>query len=335
MNIGVVGATGLVGVTLVNLLESTNLPIDNIHFFASKKSVGKNVKFRDKYIEIEELNNECFDGIDIVFFCTGKHISKEYAPIAASYGCTVIDNSNAFRLDENIPLVVPEVNLIDIKAENQIIANPNCSTIQMIIPLHYLSEIATIKRVNVTTYQALSGSGKGAIDEFHEEINNSEYVPKVLPVSSDERHYHIFNNCIPQIDVFTENMYTLEELKMVNETKKILHNDNIEINPTCVRIPVIVGHSEAVTIEFDRDIEIEEVKSALTNKKGIVLYDDITRQLYPMPTITNNKKDVYVGRIRHDLNHKNIVNMWIVADNLLKGAAWNALQIAEELYLTR
>ncbi len=323
-NVAIVGATGLVGRKMVQVLEERKFPVGNLHLIASKKSVGKTIKFKNQDIQIEELHAHSFKTIDIALFSAGRTISKEYAPMAVNSGTVVIDNSSAWRMEQNVPLVVPEVNPQDISKHQGIIANPNCSTIQLVVTLKPLHDFFRIKRIIVSTYQGVTGAGKKALDQLEGEIANDGVTEKKFP-------HPIAYNVIPQVDSFTENGYTKEELKMVNETKKIMGEDSIHITATCVRVPVIGGHSESVNIEFERPFKIEEVFDLLKKAPGIKVQDDITKSIYPMPILAHEKDDVYVGRIRRDNTIPNGLNLWIVSDNLRKGAATNAVQIAEIL----
>lgn len=343
-NVGVVGATGLVGREMVRMLEKRNFPVANLRLFASERSRGKTLKFRSKEILVEELTPSSFKvspsseksslspRLDIALFSAGAFISKEYAPLAAQEGVFVIDNSSAWRMDPEVPLVVPEINPHTLSKDKKIIANPNCSTIQMVVVLAPLHRRARIKRIVVSTYQAVSGAGQKAVVELEEQVGNiasgKKVKPRVFP-------HQIAYNCIPQIDVFLENGYTKEEMKMVNETKKIMEDDSIAITATCVRVPVFRGHSEAVNIETERKITPEEAREILEKAEGIVVVDDIGKLRYPLPTKAANNEETFVGRIREDQSIPNGLNMWIVSDNLLKGAALNVVQIAEELIKRR
>lgn len=332
-NLAVVGSTGAVGEQIIKLLETRNFPINEIKFLSSARSAGKELTFNGKQYIIEEATPESFDGVEIALFSAGGDVSKALAPEAAKRGAVCIDNTSAFRMDPNTPLVVPEVNPEQIKAHNGIIANPNCSTIQMVAALKPLHDRYSIKRIIVSTYQAVSGAGARAIQETLRQsravLDGEEVNPDVLPVGGLPVKHQIAFNAIPQIDKFTENGYTYEEMKMTNETKKIMGDDSIEVSATCVRIPVIYGHSESVYVEFNNQFEVEEVKALLANAPGVTLVDDPTNQLYPLATEAAGKPDVFVGRIRRDITSEKGLNMWIVSDNLLKGAAWNAVQIAE------
>lgn len=336
LHVAVVGATGAVGQQMIATLEDRNLPISKLTLLSSARSAGKKVLFKGEEITVQEATPESFEGVQIALFSAGGSISKELAPEAVKRGAIVVDNTSAFRMDENTPLVVPEVNEEDLKAHNGIIANPNCSTIQMVAALEPLRQSFGLQRVIVSTYQAVSGAGAVAINELKEQakaiLNDEPFTPEVLPVKSDEKHYQIAFNAIPQIDKFQDNGFTYEEMKMINETKKIMHMPELEVAATCVRLPVVTGHSESVYIELEQDgVTVEQVKQLLAEAPGIVLQDDPENQVYPMPADCVGKRDVFVGRIRKDLNKDNGFHMWIVSDNLLKGAAWNSVQIAESL----
>ncbi|TZE81755.1 aspartate-semialdehyde dehydrogenase [Calorimonas adulescens] len=322
-NVAVVGATGMVGRTFIKVLEERNFPIKNLYLFASKKSEGTLLEFKGKLYSVEELKEDSFDrGIDIALFSAGASTSKVFAPIAASKGCIVVDNSSQWRMDKKVPLVVPEVNPNDIKWHNGIIANPNCSTIQMVVALKPLHDIYRIKRVVVSTYQAVSGAGKKGVDDLKGTMNGEK--PKQFP-------YPIYNNCLPHIDDFLNNGYTKEEMKMVNETKKIMNDDRIKVTATTVRVPVENGHSESINVEFYKDFDLDEVRSLLSSAPGVVVMDDPQNRIYPLATIASGHDEVYVGRIRRDDTVDYGLNMFVVADNVRKGAATNAVQIAELL----
>ncbi|AYV66060.1 MULTISPECIES: aspartate-semialdehyde dehydrogenase [Niallia] len=335
-NVAVVGATGAVGQQMIKTLESRDFPISTLTLLSSKRSAGTKVQYKDKEIVVQEATPESFKGIDIALFSAGGGVSKELAPHAVRHGAIVVDNTSAFRMDKDVPLVVPEVNEEDLREHNGIIANPNCSTIQMVVALQPLKEKFGLSKVLVSTYQAVSGSGAAAVEELNSQtqaiLNKEAFEPKILPVKSDKKHYQIAFNAVPQIDVFTDNGFTYEEMKMINETKKIMHADDLKVAATCVRIPVATGHSESVYFELDNDqVSVEEIKSLLADAPGIVLQDDPSNQVYPMPADCVGSNDVFVGRIRQDLDVKNGFHMWVVSDNLLKGAAWNSVQIAESL----
>jgi len=327
-NIAILGASGAVGRTMIKVLEERNFPINNIKFLASARSAGKEIEFCGDMFKIEEVKPESFEGIDIALFSAGGSTSKEWAPIAAEKGAIVIDNSSAWRMDENVPLVVPEVNPEDVKWHKGIIANPNCSTIQMVVALYPIHREKKIKRIIVSTYQAVSGAGAKALKDLEEEtkarFEGKYYTPTALP-------NHIAFNVIPHIDVFLDNLHTKEEMKMVNETRKIMHAPDIKVSPTCARVPVYNGHSESVVIETENPITVEEAREILKNAPGVIVEDDPFNNVYPMPINADGKDDVFVGRIKKDLVFDNGISMWIVADNLRKGAATNAVQIAELL----
>ncbi len=326
--VAVVGATGAVGNEMIATLEGRKFPIEKIRLFASEKSEGKTLQFMGEDIAVETLNENSFKGIDIALFSAGAERSKIWAPIAANSNCVVIDNSSQWRMDPEIPLVVPEVNAHDLKWHKGIIANPNCSTIQMVVVLKPIHDAAKIRRVVVTTFQAVSGTGMKAMDELLQQttalLNFKEVKCNVYP-------HQIAFNVLPHIDKFLENGYTKEEMKMVNETKKIMGDDSIRVTATTVRVPVFRGHSESLNIETDKKITPQEVREILEKSPGITVFDVVEKNLYPLPLDVAGKDDVYVGRIRNDESIENGINMWIVSDNLRKGAALNAVQIAEEL----
>lgn len=329
MKIAVVGATGMVGQVMLKVLEERNLPITELIPVASEKSVGKKITFKSKQYDIVSIETAISMKPEIAIFSAGGSTSLEYAPKFAEVGCTVIDNSSAWRMDPTKKLVVPEINAHVLTKEDKIIANPNCSTIQMVMVLNPLHLKYKVKRVIVSTYQSVSGTGKAAVDQLNAEIANavnpgSVEVNAVYP-------YQIFKNALPQCDVFDADDYTKEELKLIKEPKKIMGDDSIKITATAVRIPVQGGHSESVNIEFENDFDLEEVKNILANTPGVVLQDDVENKVYPMCFYSEGKDEVFVGRIRRDLSQPNTLNCWIVADNLRKGAATNAVQIAEYL----
>lgn len=329
MKIAVVGATGMVGQVMLKVLEERNLPITELIPVASEKSVGKKISFKSKQYDIVSMETAISMKPEIAIFSAGGSTSLEYAPKFAEVGCTVIDNSSAWRMDPTKKLVVPEINAHVLTKEDKIIANPNCSTIQMVMVLNPLHLKYKVKRVIVSTYQSVSGTGKAAVDQLNAEIANavnpgSVEVNAVYP-------YQIFKNALPQCDVFDADDYTKEELKLIKEPKKIMGDDSIKITATAVRIPVQGGHSESVNIEFENDFDLAEVKNILANTSGVVLQDDVENKVYPMCFYSEGKDEVFVGRIRRDLSQPNTLNCWIVADNLRKGAATNAVQIAEYL----
>jgi aspartate-semialdehyde dehydrogenase len=338
-NVAVVGATGAVGEQIIKLLAERNFPINELKLLSSARSAGRRIQFQGKEITVEEASPDSFKGVDIALFSAGGNISKALAPHAVAAGAVCIDNTNAYRMDPETPLIVPEVNIEKINEHKGIIANPNCSTIQMVAALKPLYDRYGISRIIVSTYQAVSGAGALAIDEMKRQtkdiLEKNETIPDILPVGSLPVKHQIAFNAIPQIDKFQENGYTLEEMKMVRETKKILGDESLQVTTTCVRIPVVYGHSESVYIELKNDYNLDEVKELLSNAPGIVLEDNPEEQIYPLATNSSGKLDVFVGRLRRDLDHPRGLNMWIVSDNLLKGAAWNAVQIAEYIAIEK
>ncbi len=321
--LAIVGATGLVGRTALKVLEEKNFPNCTYTLFSSSKSAGTKLEFLGQTYIICELQENSFDSkFDFAIFCAGGEVSQKFAPIAASKGCIVIDNSSVFRMDPQVPLVVPEVNPEKIFENKGIIANPNCSTIQAVVPLKPLDDKYNIKRIVYSTYQAVSGAGRQGILDLENGIKGEP--PKKFP-------YPIVNNCLPHIDVFTEDGYTKEEHKMINETRKILNKPNLPITATTVRVPVRNCHSESINIEFENNFELFEVKQLLQNFPGIIVDDDISKNIYPLATNADGKDKVFVGRIRRDFSVRSGLNMWVVADNLRKGAASNAVQILEKL----
>ncbi len=327
--VAVVGATGAVGREMIKTLEQRNFPVKKLVALASRRSAGKRLQFKGEEVVVQELRPESFEGVDIALFSAGGDRSKEFAPEAVKRGAVVIDNSSAFRMEKEVPLVVPEVNPEDVEWHKGIIANPNCSTIQMVVVLKPLHDVAKIKRVVVSTYQAVSGAGAEAIEELREQTRAVLEGREVPPPRKIPKQ--IAFNCVPHIDKFFESGYTREELKMVNETKKIMHDDSIKVSPTCVRVPVFVGHSEAVNIEFERPISAQEAREVLKGAPGVKVVDDFKNLIYPTPVDVAGKDEVLVGRIREDDTIENGLNLWIVGDNLRKGAALNAVQIAELL----
>ncbi len=326
--VAVAGATGAVGNEMISVLEQRNFPVDQLRLFASERSEGKTLDFHANPVQVELLTDKVFDGIDIALFSAGGDRSTEFAPAAARAGCVVIDNSSAWRMDPDVPLVVPEVNPDDIKNNKGIIANPNCSTIQMVVVLKPIHDAAGISRVVVTTFQSVSGTGKNAMDELLDQtkdlLNFKDITLSVYP-------HQIAFNCLPHIDSFMDDGYTKEEIKMVNETKKILGDDSVKVTATTVRVPVFKGHSESLNIETVKKISADETRAVLSSAPGVIVYDAPEKNIYPMQTICADKDEVYVGRIREDDTINNGINMWIAADNLRKGAALNAVQIAEKL----
>ncbi|MCF0148461.1 MAG: aspartate-semialdehyde dehydrogenase [Clostridium sp.] len=323
-NVAIVGATGNVGRKFLEILEERNFPIKELYLFASKRSAGSKLTFKGKEFIVEETSEDNIKNktIDFALFSAGGDASLKYSPIFSSYGAVVIDNSSAFRMDKNVPLVVPEVNPEDIKWHNGIIANPNCSTIQAMLPLKVLLDNYGIKRIVYSTYQAVSGAGIQGIADL--ENGYKGHKPKKFP-------YPIAGNCLPHIDVFLENGYTKEEIKMIEETKKILHNSNLKITATAVRVPVLNSHSESINVELEKPFDLKDILNLFNNTKGITLYDDISKNKYPTALYVSGKDDVFLGRIRRDYSLDNGLNLWVVADNIRKGAALNAVQIAELL----
>ena len=337
--VAVVGATGAVGQQMISLLEERNFPVGKLKLLASARSAGKTVRFKGEDVTIEEAKPESFAGVDFALFSAGGAVSKELAPHAVRHGAVVIDNTSAFRMDPEVPLVVPEVNMDAARQHKGIIANPNCSTIQMVCALKPLYDRYGIERIIVSTYQAVSGAGASAINELlaqtRDILDGKEPQANILPVAKLPVHYPIAFNAIPQIDVFTENGFTFEEMKMVNETKKILGDPEVKVAATCVRLPIVQGHSESVYVELKQDYDLQEVRSLLEQAPGVVVVDSPAEQRYPLARDCAGKLDVFVGRIRRDLTHPRGLHMWVVSDNLLKGAAWNTVQIAEELIKDR
>src|SRR5437879_5682901 len=329
--VAVVGATGAVGTEMMEILEGRKVPVEVLLPLASYRSAGVPVTFHDQELVVRELTQDSFEGVDIALFSAGADISREYAPIAAKAGAVVIDNSAAWRMGKDVPLVVPEVNRADIAKHKGIIANPNCSTIQLVVALKPLHDAVRIKRVVVTTFQSVSGTGKEAMDELLEEtqalLSFKEPEPKVYP-------HQIAFNCLPHIDDFLPSGYTKEEMKLLDETRKIMGDDSIRVTATTVRVPVYVGHSESVNIETEKKLTANEARAILCEAPGVLLYDDPVHKVYPMPIDVAGKDEVFVGRIREGGASPNGLNLWIVSDNLRKGAALNAIQIAEELIRT-
>lgn len=324
-NIAVVGATGVVGSTFLKVLAERDFPFENIYFMASAKSAGKKLPFKGKEYTVEELTEHSFDKpIDIALFSAGGGTSAKFAPIAAAHGVTVVDNSSQWRMDKEVPLVVPEVNPQDIKWNKGIIANPNCSTIQAMVALKPLQDKYGIKRVVYSTYQAVSGSGVKGINDLRNGLSGNDEPLQAYA-------HPIAGNCLPHIDVFTENGYTKEEMKMINETHKILGDDDIRVTATTVRVPVFDSHSESINIELCQPFELADIFELFRNAPGIVLQDDVENNVYPLAINAAGTDEVYIGRIRRDFSVENGLNIWVVADNIRKGAATNAVQIAEEL----
>ncbi|MBC2041551.1 aspartate-semialdehyde dehydrogenase [Listeria welshimeri] len=336
-HVAVVGATGAVGTQMIELLEeAATFKIKQVSFLSSIRSAGKKLSFRGEEITIQEATPESFEGVDIALFSAGGSVSKALAKEAVKRGAIVIDNTSAYRMDPTVPLVVPEVNEKALFSHKGIIANPNCSTIQMVAALEPIREAYGLNRIIVSTYQAVSGSGVSAIKELQDGsravLDNKEFTPEIMPVKGDKKHYPIAFNALPQIDVFTENDYTYEEMKMINETKKIMEDDTIKVSATCVRIPVVSGHSESVYVEIDKEgVQAKDIQNVLKTAPGVILEDDPANQIYPQAIQAAGKKEVFIGRVRSDIDDSKGFHMWIVSDNLLKGAAWNSIQIAESL----
>ena len=329
VNVAVVGATGKVGETFIKVLQERNFPVDKIYFFASAKSAGKEIEFAGKKYKVEELTEQSFDDkeIELALFSAGGGTSKKFAPIAASKGIKVIDNSSQWRMYDDIALIVPEVNFDDLeKYSSNIIANPNCSTIQSVLPLKVLDEKFKIKRIIYSTYQAVSGSGYKGVRDLEEGIKGNP--PTNYP-------HPIFNNCLPHIDDFLDNGYTKEEEKMINETRKILSKPDLKVTATTVRVPVFNSHSVSINIEFEKGFEMSEIFEELSKVENLVIVDDVKNNKYPMPIDATGTDSVFVGRIRRDFSVENGINLWTVADNVRKGAASNAIQIAEKLFQTK
>lgn len=321
-NVAVVGATGLVGSTFLKVLKEYNFPIKNLKLFASEKSAGKVIEFNGKNYVVESLKVGCFDGVEIALFSAGGKISEDWAPEAEKSGAVVIDNSSCWRMVEECALIVPEINISDFDGARKIIANPNCSTIQSVLPLKPLNDVFGLKRVVYSTYQAVSGSGQKGKDDLIRTLKGDE--PQFYP-------YNISKTCIPHIDIFTDNGYTKEEIKMVNETRKILHLPNLPVSATCVRVPVLNAHAVSVMAELSKPFTLDEVREAFASQEGVVVLDDVKNNIYPVSTVANDNDAVYVGRIRRDLSCENGILFYAVSDNIRKGAAANAVQIAKKL----
>ena len=325
MKIAVVGATGMVGQIILKVLEERNFPVTELIPVASEKSIGKKIKFKGTEFEIVSMQDALDQKPEIALFSAGGTTSLEFAPKFAALGTTVIDNSSSWRMEPNHKLIVPEINATILTKEDKIIANPNCSTIQLVMVLHPLNLKYDVKRVIVSTYQSVTGTGKNAVDQLNAEVAGNKNVAKVYP-------YEIFKNALPQCDVFAEDDYTKEEIKLMTEPKKIMGDDTFNITATAVRVPVQGGHSESVNIEFENDFDLDEVRAILSQTPGVIVLDDVKNNIYPMPLYSEGKDEVFVGRIRRDISQPKTLNLWIVADNLRKGAATNAVQIAEYLY---
>ncbi len=321
-NFAIVGATGLVGRTFLKVIEEYSLPVNELKLFASEKSVGKRISFNGKEYQVEALKKGCFKGIDFALFSAGGEVSKEWAPVAVKEGALVVDNSSQWRMNEDCALIVPEINFDDYKGKSRIIANPNCSTIQSVLPLKPLDEAFNLVRVHYTTYQAVAGSGKKGIDDLRRCKEGEE--PKFYP-------YDISKTCIPEIDVMMDGGYTKEEMKMVNETRKILHKENLKISSSCIRVPVEIGHGVMIQAEFEKEVNVNEAREILSSYEGIKVVDDLKSHVYPVSTLAIGNDLVYVGRIRKDLACENSLLFYTVADNVRKGAASNAVQIVKKI----
>lgn len=324
MKVALVGATGMVGQVMLKVLEERNFPLSELIPVASEKSVGKVINFKGKEYQIVSMQTAIDMKPEIALFSAGGTTSLEFAPKFAAVGTTVIDNSSAWRMEADKKLIVPEINAKELSKDDKIIANPNCSTIQLVMVLHPLNLKYNLKRVIISTYQSVTGTGKNAVDQLNAEIAGNSDVAKVYP-------YEIFKNALPQCDVFSNDDYTKEEIKLMTEPKKIMGDQTFNITATAVRVPVQGGHSESVNIEFENDFDLDEVRKILSNTPGVIVLDDVKNSIYPMPLYAEGKDEVFVGRIRKDLSQPKTLNMWIVADNLRKGAATNAVQIAEYL----
>jgi len=327
INLAIVGATGMVGRTFLKILEERDFPYENLYLFASERSAGKKIICKDNEYIVEALTENSFDrDIDIALFSAGGDISLKYSPIAAENGVIVVDNSSAFRMDPNVPLVVPEVNPDAIKEHKGIIANPNCSTIQAMVALKPIHKTYGIKRIVFSTYQSVSGSGVKGVSDLEEGLKGN--------IQNKAYPHPIANNCIPHIDVFMENGYTKEEMKMINETQKILEDDSIKITATAVRVPVYYAHSESINVELKKPFEVKDIFKLYGSAEGVKLVDNVSKNEYPLATMAENTNEVYIGRIRRDFSVDHGLNMWVVADNIRKGAATNTVQIAERLLKT-
>lgn len=339
-NVAILGATGAVGTRMIQQLEQSTIPTKSVKLLASSRSAGKKLKFKGKELTVEETTPDSFNGIDLVLASAGGSVSAKYLPEAVKRGAVCVDNTSHFRMDPEVPLVVPEINADRVKEHRGILSDPNCSTIQMVMALGPIYRKFGLKQVICSTYQAVSGAGQSALNELMEEsqqvLNGEPVHPKILPTKGDKKHYQMAFNLLPQIDVFHDDGYTHEEWKMIHETKKILLNDmnakDIKVTATCVRVPIRIAHGETVYFEVeDKSATADQIRDLLEKAPGVVVQDDPAHQIYPQSILAEGKRDTFVGRIRPDLENKGAFNMWVVSDNLLKGAAWNAVQIAEEL----
>ena len=325
MRIGILGATGAVGRQMLDCLIEQEIPVDDLVLLASKKSAGQIIRFKDKDYEVKEVNHDSFKGLDVVLGASSNEVAKQYKDDIVKAGAVFIDNSSAFRMDDDVPLIVPEINGNDVKKHKGVISNPNCSTIITLMAINAINKLSKVKVMIASTYQAVSGAGKGGIDELNKEINDIEYKPSVFP-------YTIAYNCIPCIGSLKDNLYTSEEIKMENEGKKILHNDDLRVTCTCVRVPVLRSHCISVSLKCERPLSVTEVREALSKEAGLILYDDVLDNKYPMPLVTSNQDKVYVGRIREDRVLEGGISLFCSGDQIRKGAASNAVQIIKCLY---
>lgn len=325
MKIGILGATGAVGRQMLDCLIEQEIPVDDLVLLASKKSAGQIIRFKDKDYEVKEVNHDSFKGLNVVLGASSNEVAKQYKDDIVKAGAVFIDNSSAFRMDDDVPLIVPEINGSDAKKHKGVISNPNCSTIITLMAINAINKLSKVKVMITSTYQAVSGAGKGGIDELNNEINDIEYKPSVFP-------YTIAYNCIPCIGSLKDNLYTSEEMKMENEGKKILHNDDLRVTCTCVRVPVLRSHCISVSLKCERPLSVTEVREALSKEAGLILYDDVLDNKYPMPLVTSNQDKVYVGRIREDRVLEGGISLFCSGDQIRKGAASNAVQIIKCLY---
>ncbi len=325
MKIGILGATGAVGRQMLDCLIEQEIPVDDLVLLASKKSAGQIIRFKDKDYEVKEVNHDSFKGLDVVLGASSNEVAKQYKDDIVKVKAVFIDNSSAFRMDDDVPLIVPEINGNDVKKHKGIISNPNCSTIITLMAINAINKLSKVKVMIASTYQAVSGAGKGGIDELNNEINDIEYKPSVFP-------YTIAYNCIPCIGSLKDNLYTSEEMKMENEGKKILHNDDLRVTCTCVRVPVLRSHCISVSLKCERPLSVTEVREALSKENGVILYDDVLDNKYPMPLVSSNQDKVYVGRIREDRVLDGGISLFCSGDQIRKGAASNAVQIIKCLY---
>lgn len=325
MKIGILGATGAVGRQMLDCLIEQEIPVDDLVLLASKKSAGQIIRFKDKDYEVKEVNHDSFKGLDVVLGASSNEVAKQYKDDIVKAGAVFIDNSSAFRMDDDVPLIVPEINGNDVKKHKGVISNPNCSTIITLMAINAINKLSKVKVMIASTYQAVSGAGKGGIDELNKEINDIDYKPSVFP-------YTIAYNCIPCIGSLKDNLYTSEEIKMENEGKKILHNDDLRVTCTCVRVPVLRSHCISVSLKCERPLSVTEVREALSKEAGLILYDDVLDNKYPMPLVTSDQDKVYVGRIREDRVLEGGISLFCSGDQIRKGAASNAVQIIKCLY---